>query len=188
MRRIYRFAACLALFTTLAVPAAALAETVGECVPFARTMSGIRLYGDAWTWWDQAAGQYLRGRAPRVGAVLVFRPSGALRLGHVAVVSRIVGPHIVMVTHANWSRIGGTRGQVERDVTMVDVSPKHDWSAVRVWYDTNTALGGSTYPTYGFVYGTPDPAAPAGTRTAAPAPNLSGPSPDIIGAVLDSIG
>jgi surface antigen len=188
MRRIDIFAARLAMLTALALPAVARAETVGECVPFARAMSGIGLYGDAWTWWDQAAGHYARGRAARVGAVLVFRPSGAMRLGHLAVVSRIVGPHIVMVTHANWSRIGGVRGQVERDVTMVDVSSGHDWSAVRVWYDTNAALGGSTYPTYGFVYGTPDPAAPAGTRTASPAPNLSGPAPDIIGAVLDSVG
>ncbi len=164
------------------------AETVGECVPFARSMSGIEIYGDAWTWWDQADGQYSRGRRPKVGAVLVFRPTETMRLGHVAVVSRIVGPGIVMVTHANWSRIGGKRGQVERDVTMVDVSPRHDWSAVKVWYDTNVALGGSTYPTFGFVYGTPAPNAPAGRRAAAPAPNLSGPSPDYIGAVLDSVG
>ncbi len=179
------FAACIA---AIFLPCAAQAETVGECVPFARRMSGIQIYGDAYTWWDQAHGQYSRGRKPAVGAVLVFRPTNAMRLGHVAVVSRIVARDIVMVTHANWSRIGGERGQVERDVTMVDVSPRHDWSAVRVWYDTNEALGGSTYPTFGFVYGTPDRDAPAGARTASPAPNLSGPSPDIIGAVLDSVG
>jgi surface antigen len=182
-----RIEAVLATMCALAAMPAA-AETVGECVPFARSMSGIQIFGDAWTWWDRAAGQYARGRAPKVGAVLVFRPTDTMRLGHVAVVSRIVARNIVMVTHANWSRIGGTRGQVERDVTMVDVSPRHDWSAVKVWYDTNVALGGSTYPTFGFVYGTPDPAAGPGTRTAAPAPNLSGPSPDYIGAVLDSVG
>ena len=165
-----------------------LGQTVGECVPFARRMSGIQIYGDAWTWWAQADGQYGRGRRPKVGAVLVFRQTPAMRLGHVAVVSRIISPRILMVTHANWSRIGGARGQVERDVTMVDVSPAHDWSAVKVWYDTNEALGGSTYPTYGFVYGSPDPDAPPGVRQAAPAPTLSGPSPDIVGAVLDSVG
>ncbi|WP_422396615.1 CHAP domain-containing protein [Sphingomonas profundi] len=185
--------ACAALAIVVAalpaaLPAETLGLTVGECVPFARAMSGIQIYGDAWTWWQQADGRYARGRSPKVGAVLVFRPGGAMRLGHVAVVSRVISPRILMVTHANWSRIGGTRGQVERDVTMVDVSPAHDWSAVRVWYDTNEALGGSTYPTYGFIYGTPDRAAPPGTRTAAPAPTLSGPSPDIVGAVLDSVG
>ena len=25
-----------------------------ECVPFARAMSGIRIFGNAWTWWTQA--------------------------------------------------------------------------------------------------------------------------------------
>ena len=118
----------------------------------------------------------------------MFRQTQTMRLGHVAVVSRVISPRILMVTHANWSRIGGARGQVERDVTMVDVSPAHDWSAVKVWYDTNEALGGSTYPTYGFVYGNPDPDAPPSVRQAAPAATLSGPSPDIVGAVLDSVG
>ncbi len=183
------WALCLAVATTTsAVRAETLGQTVGECVPFARRMSGIQIYGDAWTWWSQAEGQYSRGQRPKVGAVLVFRPTAAMRNGHVAVVSRLVGPHILMVTHANWSRIGGERGQVERDVTMVDVSARHDWSAVRVWYDTNEALGGSTYPTYGFVYGTPAADAPPQVRAASPASTLSGPSPDIIGAVLDSVG
>ncbi len=196
MRSAVPFLACLA---GMMIPAAGVAETigrtVGECVPFARAMSGIALYGDAWTWWSQADGRYRRGQRPEVGAVLVFRPTSTMKLGHVAVVSRIVGPHIVMVTHANWSRIGGARGQVERDVTMVDTSPRHDWSAVRIWYDTNAALGGSIYPTYGFVYGRPDRTAPPGMKPASPSPDLSGPSPDlsgpspdIIGAVLDSTG
>lgn len=104
-----------------------------ECVPFARHISGIRVFGNAATWWREAAGRYAEGAAPRIGAVLVFRPSGAIKLGHVAVVSRIVSPRILMITHANWSRIGGLRGQIERDVTLVDVSATNNWSAVRVW-------------------------------------------------------
>jgi hypothetical protein len=28
-----------------------------QCVPYARQVSGIQIYGDAWTWWDQAAGR-----------------------------------------------------------------------------------------------------------------------------------
>lgn len=160
-------------------------ETVGECVPFARAMSGIQLRGDAWTWWAQADGRYARGTRPKPGAVLVFRPTGAMRLGHVAVVSQVIGPRVVMVTHSNWSRIGGARGQVERDVTVTDISDRGDWSRVRVWYHQNEALGGSGYPTFGFIYGAP---VAEGVHKAAPSPRLSGPSPDIIGAVIDSIG
>lgn len=157
----------------------------GECVPFARLMSGIQLHGDAWTWWDQAKGRYRRGSRPQVGAVLVFRASGAMRLGHLAVVSRVIEPRVAMVTHANWSRIGGHRGQVERDVTIFDVSDRGDWSRVRVWYNDNDGLGGGTYPTYGFIYGRPAPGAEITAATAAP--DLSGPSPDIVGAIIDTI-
>jgi hypothetical protein len=32
-----------------------------ECVPFARRESEIALFGDAWTWWDEARGLYARG-------------------------------------------------------------------------------------------------------------------------------
>ena len=28
-----------------------------QCVPYARQVSGIQIYGDAWTWWDQAEGR-----------------------------------------------------------------------------------------------------------------------------------
>ncbi len=48
--------------------------------------------------------------------------------------------------------MGGKRGQVENDVTVVDVSPKGDWSQVKVWYDPSGALGTTVYPTYGFIY------------------------------------
>ncbi len=108
-----------------------LLDYVGECVPFARQASGIQIYGDAWTWWDKAEGRYARGREPGVGAVLVFAKWSRLPYGHVAVVSRIVNDRVLMVTHANWSRIGGERGHVERDVTLLDVSPAGDWSRVR---------------------------------------------------------
>ena len=92
-----------------------------------------------------------------------------------------------MVTHSNWSMIEGHRGNVERDVTLVDVSARNDWSMVRVWYDSVGGLGGGTYPTYGFIYGTPDPDAGNQIAKARPASNLSGPSPDIVGAVIDSL-
>lgn len=40
-----------------------------QCVPYAREVSGIQIYGDAHTWWDQAEGKFKRGKRPKVGAV-----------------------------------------------------------------------------------------------------------------------
>ena len=127
-----------------------------ECVPFARAVSGIQIYGDAWTWWDQAEGHYKRGNVPSIGAVMAFIPYGKMELGHVAAVSEIVDARTILVTHANWSLINGRRGQVERDVKVIDVSEAGDWSAVRVWYAPNEGLGGTAWPVHGFIY-------PAGT-------------------------
>ena len=49
-----------AAFVALA-PAGAIADTYWQCVPFARLISGIQIFGDARTWWGQATGKY---RAP----------------------------------------------------------------------------------------------------------------------------
>ncbi|MFT4025891.1 MAG: CHAP domain-containing protein [Novosphingobium sp.] len=123
-----------------------------QCVPYARQVSGIQLFGDAHTWWAQAAGQYERGSRPRVGAVMAFRPYGNMRLGHVAAVSRIIDSRTVLIRHANWSPIDGRRGQIEDNVQAVDVSPGNDWSEVRVWFDPIQALGGTRWPLNGFIY------------------------------------
>jgi surface antigen len=123
-----------------------------QCVQFARLFSGIQIFGNAATWWGQAVGKYARGFTPESGSVLVFRASGIMRDGHVAVVSHVLTDRIIQVTHANWSVIGGHRGQVEKDVTVVDVSPNGDWSQVKVWYDPSHNLGNTVYPTYGFIY------------------------------------
>lgn len=130
-----------------------------QCVPYARQVSGIQLFGDAHTWWSQAAGHYSRGNAPRVGAVMAFRPHGKMVLGHVAAISRVVDSRHVLLRHANWSPISGRRGQVEKDVIAMDVSPANDWSEVRVWYDPIHALGSTRWPVSGFIYGR-KPAAP----------------------------
>jgi surface antigen len=130
----------------------AFADDYWQCVPFARLVSGIQIFGDAWTWWSQAAGKYETGFVPKAGAVLCFRPSGHMRLGHVAVVSQVLTDRVIQITHANWSLIDGSRGQVERNVTVVDVSPNGDWSEVKVWNDPSRNLGTTTYPTYGFIY------------------------------------
>ena len=133
-------------------PLGAIADTYWQCVPFARLISGIQIFGDAYTWWKQAPGRYETGFAPKAGAVLCFKPTGKMTLGHVAVVTQVLTDRVIQITHANWSRIGGTRGQIEKDVTVIDVSPSGDWSQVKVWYDPVRDLGSSTYPTHGFIY------------------------------------
>lgn len=123
-----------------------------QCVPYARQVTGIGIYGDAHTWWGQAEGRYARGYKPKVGAVLALRPFGGSKLGHVAAVSRIVDSRTLLVKHSNWSPINGRRGQIEDNVKVVDVSPANDWSAVRVWYAPLGALGGTHWPVQGFIY------------------------------------
>ena len=165
----------LALSLAAAPASASLLDYVGQCVPFARAASGIAIYGDAWTWWDQAEGRYRRGEEPRVGAVIVFAKTARLPLGHVAVVSRIVERRVLMLTHANWSRQNGERGHTEQDVTLYDVSPANDWSDVKVWYRDNEGLGSSIYPVKGFIY-----------SDVRPARELTGRAPDYIGALIDA--
>ena len=140
-----------AIAASAPLPALALGEDI-QCVPYARQLTSIQIYGDAHTWWGQADGRYQRGRQPQVGSVLAFRPHGNMRLGHVAAVSRIVDSRTLLVSHSNWSTINGTRGHVENNVKVVDVSPRNDWSEVRVWYTPNNALGTTHWPTYGFIY------------------------------------
>lgn len=161
--------------TSLPARAASLLDYVGQCVPFARQASGIQIFGDAWTWWDQARDRYDRGDTPRVGSVIVFAKTARLPLGHVAVVSRVVEKRVLMLTHANWSRQNGERGHAEQDVTLYDVSDDNDWSRVKVWFRDNQGLGGGIYPVYGFIYG-----------HGRAAPELTARAPDYVGALIDA--
>ncbi len=122
-----------------------------SCVPFAREVSGIQVAGNAWQWWYNASGQYARGDHPEAGSVLNFRANGRMRLGHVAVVTRVVNSREVIVDHANWQSGGG----VSRGMTVVDVSEANNWSAVRVELNHQGTFG-SVYPTYGFIYNRPE--------------------------------
>ncbi len=132
-----------------------VAHAVGiSCVPFARMESGIAVGGNAWQWWDNAAGTYARGATPEPGSVLAFRANGRMRLGHVAVVARVINPRQVLIDHANWPN-GGGRGGVSEAIPVVDVSEANDWSAVRVALGASGDFG-SVYPTYGFIYDRPD--------------------------------
>ena len=144
---------CLAgIAIGLVIPGQAFAL---QCVPYAREISGIEIRGNALTWWGQAAGRYARGATPQVGAVMAFKPTRAMRIGHVAMVSQIVSDREVLISHSNWSRINGRRGQIENNVRAVDVSEAGDWSKVRVWYAPLGGLGTSSYPLYGFIYNKP---------------------------------
>ncbi len=123
-----------------------------ECVPYAREVSGIDLTGDAYLWWNEAAGRYGRGQMPAAGSVLNFRNNGRMRLGHVAVVTEVVNRREILVTQANWGGPGFVRGGISRDISVIDVSPDNDWTAVRMALGHSAAYG-SVYPTYGFIYG-----------------------------------
>jgi len=119
-----------------------------QCVPYARQLTGIQIYGDALTWWGQAEGRYRRGSKPQVGAVMAVRPYGNSRLGHVAAVSKVIDQRTVLISHANWSQ----PGKIERNVQAVDVSPDNDWSEVRIWFGPSQSLGTGHWPLYGFIY------------------------------------
>lgn len=140
-----RFALVAALCLAAITPANA---QFWQCAPYARKISGIQIFGNAHSWWGQAAGRYERGDEPVEGAVMSFAPTARMRLGHVAMVSKVIDDRKVLLTHANWSRRGG----VEKDVIAIDVSARGDWSEVKVWYASNGGLGTSTYPVNGFIY------------------------------------
>ena len=118
----------------------------GNCVAYAREVTGIHLDGNAATWWPHAEGRYDRGQRPSVGAILVFKPYARMHVGHVAVVSRIVGPREVLVDQANW-----VRGRVTTAMSVVDASAANDWTLVKV-LEPHSGTHGRENPTYGFIY------------------------------------
>jgi hypothetical protein len=156
-----------------------------QCVTFARADSGIELSGNASSWWSNAEGLYQRGARPEAGSVLNFRANGSMRMGHVAVVNQVVDSRTIEIDHANWGGPGAVRGGISRDISVVDVSPANDWSAVRV------ALGhsgeyGSIYPTYGFIYNRPDRGTMVAANAAsAPVPALNPAPRDLRGGTRD---
>jgi surface antigen len=142
--------AAVASNQTVSVPASI------SCVPYARSVTGMDISGNAHLWWANAAGSYARGQRPERGSVLAFRSSGGMRMGHVAVVSRLVSSREVLIDHANWEGPGIRKGTVIRGASVVDVSDRNDWSEVRVQVGRDDDAYGRTYPTYGFIYNRPD--------------------------------
>lgn len=115
------------------------------CVPFARNASGVNIRGNANTWWGKAKGQYSRGTEPTPGAVMAFKATSRNPMGHVAVVSKVVSPREVLVDHANWKR-----NKISLQMSVIDVSPRNDWSTVRL--ESQTDSYGRAYPVNGFIY------------------------------------
>jgi surface antigen len=122
-----------------------------QCVVYARKLTGVQLYGDADTWWDQAAGRYQRGNKPSPNAILVLQKTTHMRSGHVAVVKDIVNDREIHVTQSNWGNSWKTRHVVYDSQLARDVSAANDWTMVRFWNDDKNVLGFS-YPAYGFIY------------------------------------
>lgn len=118
-----------------------------QCVPFARRESGVEIYGNANTWWRQAAGRYETTETPSESAVMVLHGYNTNTRGHVAVVKETVSPRLIIVDHANW--LNG--GEITRDVPVMDVSEAGDWSEVRVWNVPGRHWGGRTYRVQGFI-------------------------------------
>jgi surface antigen len=119
----------------------------GNCVAYARSVTGIELDGNAAAWWPHAAGRYERGQEPRLGSILVFRPYAGMRVGHVAVVSKVVGPREILLDQANW-----VRGRVSKAMLAVDASPNNDWTRVKVSNSRDGVRGSRENPTFGFIY------------------------------------
>ncbi|WP_348774900.1 CHAP domain-containing protein [Ruegeria atlantica] len=115
------------------------------CVPYARNLSGIQIRGNAKDWWGRARSTFERGNEPAVGAVMSFRATRGMPLGHVAVVSDIVTDREVIVNHANW-----LRNKVSLKMGVRDVSKRNDWTLVRV--ETQPGRYGNFYPVNGFIY------------------------------------
>lgn len=131
-----------------------------QCVPYARAHSGLTIHGDAWTWWKQAEGHYIRGQVPIPGAVIVFSRRGGPPGGHVAIVRSIDSRRQIRVDHANWL----DHGRIYLNDPVIDVSAHNDWSRVRVWNAETRAWGGRIYPISGFI-------GPVEPRVASAAPN-----------------
>ncbi|MBI1186513.1 MAG: CHAP domain-containing protein [Alphaproteobacteria bacterium] len=122
-----------------------------QCVPFARTLSGVQIFGDAHTWWSQAAGRYPRSGLPAPGAVLVLEGYNTPYRGHVAVVTAVVSGRELRVDQANWLN----SEEVTVRVPVRDVSPNNDWSQIRMWHIPTRAWGARIYRVQGFIHPLP---------------------------------
>ena len=131
-------------------------QPYSECVPYAREASGVAIWGDAVTWWDQANGRYPRSSHPAEGSVLVLRGWNDDKRGHVGVVRTILSSRMIRIDQANWLN----NGEISLNVPVIDVSANNDWSEVRVWYIPDNHWGGRIYNVQGFIHPFTFPATP----------------------------
>lgn len=118
-----------------------------QCVPFARERSGVAIRGNANTWWAQAAGDFIRVKAPTIGSVMVMQT----RRGHVAVVTKIIDSRHIVVDHSNWL----SNGQIYLDQPVMDVSANNDWTKVVVWHPNLSQFGKRALGVSGFIVDAP---------------------------------
>lgn len=154
----------------IAVPASPL-----QCVPYARAHSRIALYGDAYTWWDQAAGRFARNAFPKAGSVMVLNGYAGPNRAHLAVVREVANGREIRVDHANWL----DDGAITLNDPVRDVSPDNDWSQVRVYNAKAQAWGTRIYAVQGFIG--PDGPDPQAQDVAQ---NPPAPRSDDIGALI----
>jgi len=121
-------------------------SSAANCALYARAETGVDLYGAAGRWWDEAEGRYARGHTPASGAIVVFKRTGHMPSGHVAIVTKVVSANEILVDHANWNH-----GTVSRGSSVIDTSPNHDWTQVAVM-DVRSGKHGRDNPTFGFIY------------------------------------
>lgn len=117
------------------------------CVEYARLRSGLAVFGDAKHWWERARTLYARVAHPVEDAVMVFSGSKRLKRGHVAVVTEVVSDREIIVDHANWQN----KREIDLGTPVLDVSPKNDWTMVRVWDIPSGQFGARTYAVSGFI-------------------------------------
>ncbi len=121
---------------------------------YARAASGIDLRGDAFSWWDLAAGRYLRGNMPEPGAVLVLAQTDRLRLGTCRGGAQVIDQRDILVDHSNW-----VPGRIITGMQVQDVSQDNDWTQLR-FFNPQYGVFAAVYPADGFIYQMP-PLVPA---------------------------
>lgn len=138
--------------------------TALQCVPYARDHSAVNIHGDAYTWWDKAAGLYQRGNTPLFASVMVLNGYAGKHRAHVAVVRRIVSAREIRIDHANWL----DDGAVYVNDPVIDVSADNDWSQVKVWNIRSGSWGTKVYRVQGFIGPGPADSNPVVASNAAP--------------------
>jgi surface antigen len=147
-------------------------SSAANCALYVRSITGVALFGAAGGWWNQAEGRYLRGQLPAVEAILVFKRTGHMRSGHVALVTKVVSAREILVDHANWYH-----GRVNRSMSVIDTSPNNDWTTVAVM-ELSAGKHGRDNPTFGFIYPVTASAEQAGlVHLVVATEDLGGPAP-----------